>query len=260
MLEYPKIEVLYGVRSEFELAINNVLFEVINISTCETVYVIENEFVFLMTLYDVSRYLGHEMEIEIEELVPNNSSFDFKWKKFQKKMREQFEVDGLYIEYVEYKGYFHRYLLNTETNVKKIDTMFPDLNLHLKYDLWSGKLYHFIVLQLEDAVGKKHYAVRYIDGEELLEPTYRDVRHYLEWACQPSSSWGCFTCGNELEWSKAVKSHRYMRFYNILKKYLKYTIVSKYCKSINDITDYADHVLFEAKCGKIDNWLACGTK
>lgn len=194
--------------------------------------------------------------LRIEELTPNDIGFKYNNANFIRKMQEITNIPFLstVISYSRFDSdrksfwYYNDPTIEPDSN-KRIGTLFPELNLQERCDSWAGKLYYFIVLELEDAEGKQHRACAYATAK----PHSYIIDICKTWIKTGRLKGTAISTGAvERDMILAFDSWKGICRQQRLEEHLKYFFVEKHFKNHNDLFWYSQVVLDEANKGKYD--------
>lgn len=101
--------------------------------------------------------------LEIEELTPNTTNFEFVRKEYIDRLEMLTGVHflDLDVDYVRFRGWKRLYWNpDSELTVEKVNRLMPELKLKERFQEWKGYAYHFAIIKLPRR-GRSAYAVAY---------------------------------------------------------------------------------------------------
>lgn len=216
--------------------------------------------------------------VQFEELL-NNDIFSFNFSAFKRKFsREKSgymgykKFHGQWAEPIVPQSFFYLYI---KSKSEYIDSLFPSLELKMRYDQWEGYTYHYIIYELSDG-DRTGYALYCSDNPQIHKTAMRkadDIEYcaveyyasYKKCTSIPFNSYrfmGNIICdGIMLELLiKRIEQHKkngwkHRQVHNklcIAEHDLKYFWVTKYIKDRNPL-QYANDVFNEIHSGLYDN-------
>lgn len=213
--------------------------------------------------YRNNPYLGFPVDgkvyytLRIEELTPNEIGFKYNNAKFVREMEEITNISFLsvafsYSRFDSYRSDYWRGRVpeyQVDAN-KRIDALFPELQLQARCDAWEGKLYYFVVLELEDVRGSIHRTCAY-----AVEKPHSYIRGICDAWMRTGYLKGTAVLNGivERDMAAAFNSWKGMRRHKRIEEHLKYFFVEKYFKNHDGLQGYALSVLKDANGGKYDH-------
>ena len=213
--------------------------------------------------YRNNPYLGFPVEgntyysMRIEELTPNDIGFKFNHAKFVRELQQKTNIQFLSVAFSysrfnsDRKTYWTYAIPDVEADAnKRIDKLFPDLNLLERCSTWEGEAYYFIVIELEDIDGHIHRACAYAS----TKPHAYMIEICKTWIKTGKLKGTAISTGTiEEEIATAFNSWKGVRRQERLEKHLKYFFVEKRFKGHNELYWYAQKVLKDANAGVYSN-------
>ena len=101
--------------------------------------------------------------LEIEELTPNTTNFEFVRKEYIDRLEMLTGVHflDLDVDYVRFRGWKRPYWNpDSELTVEKVNRLMPELKLKERFQEWKGYAYYFAIIKLPRR-GRSAYAVAY---------------------------------------------------------------------------------------------------
>lgn len=273
--EMPRLsfEIIKFFRFEYEKHLKGYNVVIKDISEKERIYVIEDSHIVCVRflLSPLSNALNKKTveekensflnswnegdecyDMEIVELTHNEIGFKYNNSEFIRKMEliTGIKYLGACIFYNKFKGIDRPYWAkDKETYFEQLNKLYPELRLKERYDLWDGNHYYFIVFQLTNTDGVKHYVVSY---------TMSSPSSYVNMMGKNYIKTGRFCNENtrrnySFEFENILKSWKGVKRQKRLEDNLKYCVVEKNTKEFDETWRYADKVLKKAYDGKFDS-------
>ena len=265
-------ETITFLRSEFEKSFSGYNVQKRDLNNKERIYIIEDSHIvcarFLISPLSTALNKKTDEEkansflntwneedecydMEIVELTYNVLGWKYNNADFVRRMEKLTHIDllGSCVFYTKFRG-MDRFCWapDEESYLEQMNRLYPDLKLKERYDSWEGNHYYFIVFELDDIDGKKHFVVAY---------TMSPPSSYVNMMGKNYIKTGIFCNGNtrrDYSWDfeNALNGWKSLKRQSRLEDHLKYCVIEKYTKEFEETWRYADELLKRAHNGEFD--------